>query len=145
LANGFTDTYTHVSKLQTLPAPLLTYTLYKSLEQTKSSPSCSVFTNLCFVTNLQLPWSRRCSLVNTPHLNYQLKYSVISSQPPCQNSSFKWTVICNCPGCNISARTHRKHHYSAVACVFVAAETCLTSRYLETGCMITHIKNPLPQ
>jgi hypothetical protein len=36
---------------------------------------------------LQLLWSRRCPLVNSPQLNCQINYSAISSQPALHNST----------------------------------------------------------
>jgi hypothetical protein len=78
---------------------------------------------------LQLLCSRRCPLANIPQMNRQLNYRVISSQPLLQNS----TQLIAPTDLVINSRhgPHRKH-CSIVACVFVAAGTCLPSRCLET-------------
>jgi hypothetical protein len=76
---------------------------------------------------LQLLWSRRCPLVNTP----QLDYGAISSQPPLQNSN----ELTPPPVPVITSRheRHRQRRSSIVSSVFVAVETYLTCRYPETA------------
>jgi hypothetical protein len=92
---------------------------------------------------LQLLWSRRSPLVNIPQLNCQFNYRAKSSKLPLQNSTelIALTVLV------ITSRhgPRRKRRYSIIACVFVAAGTCLQNCYLETGCITPFIKNPLPQ
>jgi hypothetical protein len=92
---------------------------------------------------LQLLCSRCYCPANIPLLNCQFNYSAISSQAPLQNS----TELIALTALVITSRhgPHRKHRYSTVAFVFIAAGTCLPNCCPETDCIKPFIKNPLPQ
>jgi hypothetical protein len=92
---------------------------------------------------LRLQFSCHCPLANTARLICQLNYSAISSQPPLQNSG---EVVA--PAVLVITSRHgsyTKHLFPIVAFVSVAVETCLLSRFPETGYVTPLIKNSLPQ
>jgi hypothetical protein len=82
---------TRDSEVQVIKAPSLIYTLYKSLKYVLSLLSLLSLVvswqRILTMEILQLLWSRRCLLANTPQLNCQISYSAISSQHPLQNST----------------------------------------------------------
>jgi hypothetical protein len=86
--------------------------------------------------------SRRYCPANIHKIVIPLNYSAISSQPPLQNS----TELIAASVLVTTSRhgPHRKHHFSIVAFVSVAAGTCLPSHFAETGCVTLFIKNLLP-
>jgi hypothetical protein len=109
-------TYTHNSELQEITTLSLISTLYKSLHA-KSSPACSVFTSRSLATasnsgNSSTSCSQVRSLLS---LSYRTKLLT------------DWISPTFLHGPSI------KHCSSIVACVFVAAGTCMPIRCLETS------------
>jgi hypothetical protein len=141
--------YIHDLELQALTTISLISTLYKSLHA-KSFPACSVVTSRCLVTAFNNGDSSASVLTSLlsgkyPTLNCQLKYSAISSQPSLQDSTDNRLIAPAVLVITSRHGPHRKHRSYIVACVFVAAGTCLPSCCPVTGGITPFIKNPLPQ
>jgi hypothetical protein len=121
MINGFIDhLYTHHSELQAVTVPLLFST-------TQKSPQHSLTSFQPAVSSPAVPWQRLLimEILQLPALRSSLHSFPCRTQ---LSTEIVPTVLL------ITSRhgSHRKHSPSIVACVLVAAGTCLPSRCLET-------------